>query len=76
MFHSFNLDYVLVSHYDFCTKEIDAADKGSAAEEEALDKLLQNFGTHYAKESMMGIGVDFETRYTEEETVQNNIRTR
>ena len=39
-------------------------------------KLTQNFGTHYAKETIMGIGVDFETRYTEAETVYHDDRTR
>ena len=57
-------------------QELDAAEEDSGAYINAQKKLLQNFGTHYAQESMMGIGVDFETRYTEGETVKNNDRTR
>ena len=34
----------------------------------AMKEFISKFGTHYAKNTVMGIGVDFETRYTEEET--------
>ena len=33
-----------------------------------MKNFITKFGTHYAKEAVMGIGVDFETRYNQEET--------
>ena len=39
-------------------------------------KFIETFGTHYAKESVMGIGVEFETRFTEEETLNYDSQTR
>ena len=38
--------------------------------------FIKTYGTHYAKSTIMGIGVDFETRYTEKETLNNNKQTR
>ena len=38
--------------------------------------FIKTYGTHYAKSTIMGIGVDFETRYNEKETLNNNKQTR
>ena len=65
---------LLVSHCDSYHKEIDATEDPN--DQLLLEKLIENFGTHYPKESIMGIGVDFETRYTEAETVYHDDRTR
>ena len=66
----------MVSYCDFYHKEIDAAGEDPALIQQATEKLLENFGTSYPKESIMGIGVDFETRYTEAETVYHDDKTR
>jgi hypothetical protein len=39
----------------------------------AMYKLIKNFGTHFAQKTIMGIGAEFETRITEEES--ENIDT-
>ena len=41
-----------------------------------MKKFIEKFGTHYTKESVMGIGVEFETRYTEKETLDHDDQTR
>ena len=69
-------NYVLASNCDSYPKEIDAAGDDPDLIQKAKEKLLENFGTHYPKESIMGIGVDFETRYTESETVFHDDKTR
>ena len=44
--------------------------------DKAMISFIKTYGTHYAKSTIMGIGVDFETRYTENETLENNKQTR
>ena len=48
-------------------KNIDLAES-EAEKDNAMKNFITKFGTHYAKEAVMGIGVDFETRYNQEET--------
>ena len=43
---------------------------------DALMTFIETYGTHYAKSTIMGIGVYFETRYTETETNINNEEVR
>ena len=57
---------------------IDGGDyKGDYSEiDKAMISFIKTYGTHYAKSTIMGIGVDFETRYTEKETLDKSKRKR
>jgi len=44
-------------------------------ETEAIYNLIKNFGTHFAQETIMGIGAEFETRITQEESNTMNRDT-
>ena len=48
-------------------KDIDLAES-EAEKDTAMTNFITKFGTHYAKEAVMGIGVDFESRWNQEET--------
>merc|ERR1719369_1415995 len=37
--------------------------------ETVMKKFIEDYGTHYASQSVMGVGISFETRYTEQETL-------
>ena len=41
----------------------------------AMDSFISKFGTHFALTTVMGVGVNFETRYTEEETLNHSDQT-
>ena len=57
---------------------IDGGDyKGDYSEiDKAMISFIKTYGTHYAKSTIMGIGVDFETRYTEKETLEKTKQKR
>ena len=38
----------------------------------AMKKFINEFGTHYAKKTVMGVGLKFETRWTQEEKQYNS----
>ena len=44
--------------------------------DEAMISFIKTYGTHYAKSTIMGIGVFFETRYNEQETRDNSKQHR
>ena len=56
-------DLSLTLHSDFVNglKAIDLANSDSE-KEEVMKKFISQFGTHYSKQSIMGIGTEFETR--------------
>ena len=56
---------------------IDADYKGDYSKiDKAMISFIKTYGTHYAKSTIMGIGVDFETRYTEKETLKEDKQYR
>ena len=55
-------------------RDIDLA-KTDNEKELAMETFIEKFGTHYAQSSMMGVGVNFETRYTEQETMEHDDQT-
>jgi len=70
-------DSSLSLHHSFieAIKSIDSAITDDE-KDYAMTSLISKFGTHYAKNTVMGIGVDFETRYTEGETMNHDKQTR
>ena len=52
-------------------------DKAETDEEKdmTMKQFISDFGTHFARKSTMGIGIQFETRYTELETIQHDQNT-
>ena len=52
-------------------------DKATTSEDKDLvmKQFISDFGTHFAKMSTMGIGIEFETRYTEKETIDHESKT-
>ena len=51
---------------------IKTIDKAASSEDKdlAMKQFISNFGTHFAKKSIMGIGIEFETRFNEKETIE------
>jgi len=41
-----------------------------------MQYFIDNYGTHYAKKSEMGVGMEFETRYNREETRDSTVEQR
>merc|ERR1719369_598135 len=44
--------------------------------ETVMKKFIEDYGSHYARKSVMGVGISFETRFTEQETKENDVETR
>jgi len=65
----------LTSSFIEAIKRIDLATT-EGEKDNAMKDLISNFGTHYAKKTLMGIGVYFETRYNEEEKITHDSQTR
>ena len=56
-------------------KIIDLA-QSKTDKETVMKDFIGKFGTHFSKKTVMGIGTQFETRFTEEETIKHDRETR
>jgi hypothetical protein len=66
---------VLHSSFAEAIKKIDRASSEAEAKE-SMKNLIDNFGTHYSKKTTMGVGVEFETRFTEKDNLANDVKTK
>ena len=57
----------LHNSFETAIKELNQAENEDQ-ENEAMYNLIKNFGTHFAQKTIMGIGAEFETRVTNEES--------
>ena len=39
-----------------------------------MKNLIANYGTHYSKRTIMGVGIEFEARYTEKDNKDLNVK--
>ena len=56
-------------------KKIDLA-QSTTDKKTVMKDFIDKFGTHFSKKTVMGIGTQFETRFTEEETKKHDKETR
>ena len=42
----------------------------------AMERFIEHFGTHYATETSMGVGIQFESRFAEDETSEHTVEER
>ena len=56
---------------NICLFDIDLAEE-IPEKDEAMRSFIQEFGTHYGKKTIMGVGLKFENRWTNAETEFNS----
>ena len=66
---------VLHSSFAEAIKKIDRA-VSKAEAKESMKNLMDNFGTHYSKKTKMGVGLEFETRFTEKDNLVYDVKTK
>ena len=62
-----NPNVKLTENFQNRLKEIDLA-KTNPEKDEAMRSFIKEFGTHYGKKTIMGVGLKFENRWTSTET--------